>query len=48
VPKDWVVKRWTHHARSLGSETNLFLVVPALSEFAGIIEPDQRSRLSRP
>jgi hypothetical protein len=36
-----MVEQWSHDARTIGGEANLFLMVPALGEFAGVIEPDE-------
>ena len=43
-----MVERRSHNARAIGGEADLLLMVPALGEFAGIVEPDERSRFSGP
>ena len=35
------VQEWSHNARAIGGEADLLLMVPALGEFAGVIEPDE-------
>ncbi len=43
-----VVEQRSHNARSICSEADLLLMVPALGEFAGSVEPDERSSFSGP
>jgi hypothetical protein len=43
-----MVEQWSHSARPIRSEADLLLMVSALGEFEGIVEPDKRSSFSGP